>query len=616
MASGDDAPAHSGDVRTGFGGAASWAPRETTTSGPRDVEVNSATIFVILRRMRAPLITIIAVFAIGTLGLTLIPGIDEAGRRVHLTLFDSFYVMSYTATTIGFGETPWPFTVAQRLWVLVCIYLTVISWAYAIGTLLSLLQDRSYRRVRAVQRFRRKVRALREPFLLLAGYGRAGELLVQAFDEIGQRVVVLDPDEDRIDRLDLGSFHADVPGLAADAGDPSRLRLAGLHNPYCAGVLALTGDDQVNLSITMTTGLLRPDLPVISHTISTSVADQMAAIGEPTVIDPFDRFGDHLRLALQSPAGYQLLTWLESGPGAALPPRARPPVPGRWVICGYGRLGRELIRDLGGAGTELTVIEQRREQLPNATAGLTVVIGDAADPGVLRRAGIEEAVGLIAGTADDVVNLSILAGARRMNADLYLAGRQNRGASTSLFDAMHLDARLVPSEVVAHEVYARISSPLLWRFVQQLPARDEAWSAALIERLVAQCGTVLPVLWKVQFDAERAPALTAALDDGGVRLGDLLRRPEDRDEMLKVVPLLLVRADGSDLAAPGDEEIVRAGDQILFAGGGRERRGLEATLVVDSTASYVLTGTRIPAGTAWRRLVRARRGISRPRSGV
>ena len=53
--------------------------------------------------------------------------------------------MSYTATTIGFGELPYAFTDAQRLWVTATIYLTVIGWAYAIGSLLTLLQDRAFR---------------------------------------------------------------------------------------------------------------------------------------------------------------------------------------------------------------------------------------------------------------------------------------------------------------------------------------------------------------------------------------------------------------------------------------------------------------------------------------
>ena len=50
----------------------------------------------------------------------------------------------------------------------------------------------------------------------------------------------------------------------------------------------------------------------------------MRAFGSPTVVNPFDRFGDHLRLALRAPASYQLMTWLESGPGAPLPPRGAP----------------------------------------------------------------------------------------------------------------------------------------------------------------------------------------------------------------------------------------------------------------------------------------------------
>jgi len=63
----------------------------------------SATIFVIMRRMRAPLIILIVIFAISVLGLVLIPGEDPAGEPFHMTFFDAFYFMSYTASTIGVG---------------------------------------------------------------------------------------------------------------------------------------------------------------------------------------------------------------------------------------------------------------------------------------------------------------------------------------------------------------------------------------------------------------------------------------------------------------------------------------------------------------------------------
>ena len=58
------------------------------------------------------------------------------GSSEPMSIFHAFYVMSYTATTIGFGEIPNPFTDAQRLWVTFSIYLSVLGWAYALGSVI------------------------------------------------------------------------------------------------------------------------------------------------------------------------------------------------------------------------------------------------------------------------------------------------------------------------------------------------------------------------------------------------------------------------------------------------------------------------------------------------
>jgi Trk K+ transport system NAD-binding subunit len=559
----------------------------------------SATIFLIMRRMRVPLITLIVIFSVSVAGLALIPGVDADGQPAKLSLFDAFYFMSYTATTIGFGELPWPFTPGQRLWVTFSIYLSVVGWAYAIGSLLTLLQDRSFRHALALQQFTRKVARLREPFLLLAGYGRAGELLVKSFDALGQRVVVIDESSDRIDALELAAYHADVPGLAANAGNPHHLSIAGLGHPNCSGVLALTNDDETNLAVTMAAALLRPELPIVARTISTTVADRMHAFGTPSVVNPFDRFGDHLRLALNAPASYQLLTWLEAGPGAPLPVKANPPPEGRWVMCGYGRFGRELTEDLQAQGFEVTIIEPREAR--DHPAG--VIIGDACEPDVLEQADLRGAIGLVAGTDNDTTNLSMLANARRMNPKLFLAARQNKPTSAALFEAMRLDALLVPTEVVAHEVYAQISTPLLWRFIQGVPAQGDEWASDLLGRLLDNCGRELPALWKIRLDSDQAPALQERLVAEQVALGDLLRSPEERERRLKVVPLLVLRGDETTLA-PSDDLVLAADDELLFAGEGFARRELEGTLVIDAAAAYVLSGDRIPSSWVWRKLSR------------
>ena len=559
----------------------------------------SSTIFLVMRRMRAPLITLIVIFSISVVGLTLIPGIGPDGQPARLSLFESFYFMSYTATTIGFGELPWPFTPAQRLWVTFSIYLSVVGWAYAIGSLLTLLQDRSFRQALALRRFTRKVVRLRVPFLLVAGYGRAGELLAKAFDALGQQLVVIDESSDRVDALDLGSYHADIPGLVADAGNPHHLNAAGLDHPFCTGVLALTSDDETNLAITMTAALLRPDLPVVSRTVSAQIAERMRAFGTPAVVNPFDRFGEHLQLALHAPASYQLLTWLEAGPGAELPKRGHPPSQGRWVMCGYGRFGREVTADLRAAGLEVSVIEPAERGQPEPG----VIVGDASELEVLARADLARAVGLVAGTDNDTTNLSMLASARRLNPELFLAARQNRPTSAALFEAMQVDALLVPTEVVAHEVYAQVSTPMLWRFIQEMPAQGDHWAADVIQQLLHNCGRELPALWKVKLDREQAPALDGWLAEGRVVLGDLLRSPEDRERRLRVVPLLLLR-DGEAVLTPDGETVLAGDDELLFAGQGSERRELESTLVVDSTGAYVLFDQHIPSSWVWRKLSR------------
>jgi len=56
-----------------------------------------------IRRLRAPLILIILVFAFSTAGMALIPGADPQGHPWRMSIFQAFYFVTYTATTIGYG---------------------------------------------------------------------------------------------------------------------------------------------------------------------------------------------------------------------------------------------------------------------------------------------------------------------------------------------------------------------------------------------------------------------------------------------------------------------------------------------------------------------------------
>lgn len=535
----------------------------------------SAAILLVLRRMRVPIIVLITVFAVSTAGLTFIPGQDAQGQPHRLSIFEAFYFMSYTASTIGFGELPYPFTPAQRMWVTVTIFLSVIGWAYAIGSLLSLMQDRSFRRAVAHRHFANKVRRMAEPFLVVVGYGNAARRLARSLDEMGRRFVVVDLDDDRAVRVELDSYRADTPALVGDARDTGVLALAGIGHAHCEGVVALTGDDEANLDVTMTTGLLRPGLPVIARTSSRDIGDRMRLFGAWQVVNPLDRFGNHLRILLRSPASYQLMMWLTSGPGTPLPERRDPLPRGSWVICGAGRFARELSSDLRAEGVEVTVVE-------------------ALDP----EARLEGAVAFVAATEDDMTNLWLLERARRLDDRLFLAVLQNHAGNAPLFEAADVDFGMMPADLIVHEVLARLANPELMHFLPEVPHMGEAWAEEMIERL-GRCGPGAPDLWSLPLTESEAPALLPWLAEGTLSLEDLLRDPRVREERLDIVPLALLRGDET-VVAPGGDTDLHLGDVLLVAAGSSQRRIIDATLSNPPTAAYVLEGRRVPSTWIWR----------------
>ena len=418
--------------------------------------LSSAGVFVVLRRMRIPLIVLIVIFAVSVLGLSLMPGQDAQGRPDRMGLFESFYFMSYTATTIGFGELPQEFTAAQRMWVTLTIFSAVIGWAYAIGSLLALMQDQGFRQALARRSFTQSVRRMREPYLLLVGYGNAAKILAGSLDDMGRRFVVIDSEDTRVSAVELDEHRADVPALLGDARDTGMMVLAALGHGNCEGVVALTGDDETNLDVAMTSALLRPDLPVIARSSSRDVAARMRAFHVQEVVNPLDRFGDHLRILLRSPAAYQLMIWLTSAPGTPLPRLSERPPHGRWVVCGHGRYGDELSSDLRAEGLEVTLVD---------VAGGTVLAGEGDTAHVVESGHVADAVAVVAATGNDTTNLCLVEAARRANPDAFVVALQNHRANAPLFSAVGVDFGMVPAEVIAHEVLARLASPVLMRFL-------------------------------------------------------------------------------------------------------------------------------------------------------
>jgi voltage-gated potassium channel len=159
----------------------------------------------------------------------------------------------------------------------------------------------------------------------------------------------------------------------------------------------------------------------------------------------------------------------------------------------------------------------------------------------------------------------------------------------------------VPAELVAREIYAQLSTPLLWRFLQDMPARGNDWAAHIVDRLQQQCGQWLGSVWKITLTRREAPALWPSVRDGEARLGDLMRSPHDRSQPLPAVPLLLQHGEESILG-PEDDVALAPDDQLLVAGDPPARRYLLDTMTNPAVAEYVLHNRSVPSGWLWQRV--------------
>lgn len=555
----------------------------------------NSVIFLALRRLRTPLILLIGVYALGIVGLVLIPGVDNQGRPVAMTVFQAFYFISYTATTIGFGEIPHAFTDTQRLWVTLVIYLSVVGWALAVTHLLALLQDRGFQQGLVTARFRRQIDRMGEPFYLICGFGETGLMLGRALDHLGMRFVALDANDQRIQELELLDLQSDALALAADARLPETLMAAGLTKTTCRGVLALSNDDETNLAVAISVRLLNPRVPVLCRAHSRETAANMASFGTDYIINPFVAFGAYLALAIEAPASYRLLSWLTSLPGTSLRPRIPTP-PGHWVVCGYGRFGREVVNSIRSGGFDVTVIEPGANDIDNMSA----VRGHGTEKTVLEKAGLDKAVGIVAGTDDDIANLSIAVTAREINHRLFVIVRQNLQANRPLFEAFRAGMTMISSEIIANECLAILNTPLLARFLDVVRSRDNQWANAVTEQLLAKLGESVPAFWTVELNISGAPAIHHGLmvENLEVCVGELTRDSGNRERALPCVPLLLMRGTET-IVMPETELPLKPGDHILFAGRRFARDAQWLFLRNLNVRDYVLTGRDIPGGWIW-----------------
>jgi voltage-gated potassium channel len=95
-----------------------------------------------------------------------------------------------------------------------------------------------------------------------------------------------------------------------------------------------------------------------------------------------------------------------------------------YIVCGFGRVGRQVARDLRAAGARCVLIDPNPANREVAlAAGIPLIESQASDDEVLREAGIERAFGVIACVDSDAENIFIALTARQLRSDIFIVAR-------------------------------------------------------------------------------------------------------------------------------------------------------------------------------------------------
>jgi voltage-gated potassium channel len=227
-----------------------------------------------------------------------------------------------------------------------------------------------------------------------------------------------------------------------------------------------------------------------------------------------------------------------------------------YIVCGVGRVGGNVARELSVTGRPHVVIDVNAAKLDaygDKFPDTPRVHGDAADDATLFAAGIGRAAGVFAITGDDAKNLVITLSAKQLNAAARVVARCHDVSFTEKMRRVGADAIVSPDFTGGMRIASAMVRPNVITFLDQMLRSEEALRVeelAIPERL------------------------------SGRLLGEL--EPRTREFLV-----LAVRNEGQWRFNPPDDYVVRGGDTLVFMATPEGRNVLRERLLGSTTEILV-----------------------------
>jgi len=211
-----------------------------------------------------------------------------------------------------------------------------------------------------------------------------------------------------------------------------------------------------------------------------------------------------------------------------------------YIICGYGRIGTQIVAEFEHHKIPYVVIDQTEEALERIRAeGRMHIEGDASKEEILKLAGIERARGLVSAVDSDERAVYIVLAARAFNPNLYIVARAGRPDSIRRLELAGATRTISPYVMAGHRMAELAIRPAMVDLLDTLH-RGEAGIG--VEEMVVSPGT---------------NAIQKTLDEAGLLAPEAARVLAVRksDGTLNVNPQPGTRLDDGDLViALGTED--------------------------------------------------------------